>query len=230
MQNDPDNDAVQKLERAGRPVITLTMRDKLDLGGEILRWELATAVAGSVLQVDPFDQPNVQESKDNVMRVLQQFEPEGELGEAEAVAASEAGVAIADLLRQAKPNGYFSVMAYTARTAASEAALGQIRGRVRQVTKLATTAGYGPRYLHSTGQLHKGGPPTGLFLQVVQDDTKDVEIPGEPYTFSTLKRAQALGDLRALQAHGRPVLRVTLGRSPGSGWKALAGAVDQALK
>jgi transaldolase/glucose-6-phosphate isomerase len=230
MQNDPDNDAVQKLERAGRPVITLTMRDRLDLGGEILRWELAAAVAGSVLGVDPFDQPNVQESKDNVMRVLQQFESEGELAEAEAVAAAEAGPAIADLLRQAKPNGYFAVTAYTSRTAASEAALGQIRGRVRQSTRLATTAGYGPRYLHSTGQLHKGGPPTGLFLQVVQDDTKDVEIPGEPYTFSTLKRAQALGDLRALQAHGRPVLRVTLGRSPGSGWKALAAAVDQALK
>jgi glucose-6-phosphate isomerase len=230
MQNDPDNDAVQKLERAGRPVITLTMRDRLDLGGEILRWELATAVAGSVLGVDPFDQPNVQESKDNVMRVLQQLESEGALAESEAVAAAEAGPAIADLLRQAKPNGYLAVMAYTSRTAASEAALGQIRGRVRQSTRLATTAGYGPRYLHSTGQLHKGGPPTGLFLQVVQDDTKDVEIPGEPYTFSTLKRAQALGDLRALQAHGRPVLRVTLGRSPGSGWKALAAAVDQALK
>ncbi|MBJ7599836.1 MAG: transaldolase [Candidatus Nephthysia bennettiae] len=230
MQNDPDNDGVQQLERAGRPVITLTMRDKLDLGSEILRWELATAVACSVLGVDPFDQPNVQESKDNVMRVLQQFESEGELAEAQPVPAAEAGPAIADLLRQAKPNGYFAVMAYTSRTAASEAALAQIRGRVRQATRLATTAGYGPRYLHSTGQLHKGGPATGLSLQVVQDDTKDVEIPGEPYTFSTLKRAQALGDLRALEAHGRPVLRVTLGRSLGSGWKALAAAVDQALK
>jgi glucose-6-phosphate isomerase/transaldolase/glucose-6-phosphate isomerase len=164
------------------------------------------------------------------MRVLHQFESEGNLAEAEAVPAAEAGPAIAELLRQAKPGGYFAVTAYTAQTSASDAALAQIRGRVRQATRLATTAGYGPRYLHATGQLHKGGPPTGLFAQVVQDDTKDAEIPGEPYTFSTLKRAQALGDLRALEAHGRPVVRVTLGRSPGSGWKALATAVDQALQ
>jgi hypothetical protein len=121
-------------------------------------------------------------------------------------------------------------MAYTAPSSASESALRQIRERVRGATKLATGAGFGPRFLHSTGQLHKGGPPTGLFIQVVQEDTKDVEIPGEPYTFSALKRAQALADLRSLEAHGRPVLRVTLGHSSSAGWKALAAAMDQALQ
>jgi transaldolase/glucose-6-phosphate isomerase len=229
MQNDPDNDAVRRLEQAGHPVITLTMRDRLDLGGEILRWELATAVACSVLGVDPFDQPNVQESKESVMRVLREYESQGRLHEAEALPAEEAGQAVAELLRGAPPNGYFATMAYTASTAVSGAALTQIRTRVRDKTRLATTAGYGPRFLHSTGQLHKGGPLTGLFLQVVQQDAKDAEIPGEPYTFSTLKQAQALGDLRALQSHGRPVLRVDLGRSPAAGWKALSASIDAAL-
>jgi transaldolase/glucose-6-phosphate isomerase len=233
MQNDPDNDSVQQLERAGRPVITLTLRDRLDLGGEILRWELATAVAGSVLGVDPFDQPNVQESKDNLIRILQEYAqedgPDEKLTDAESVSAADAGPAVAELVRKAGSGGYFAIMAYTNRDATSGAALDQIRTRVRGATRLATTAGYGPRFLHSTGQLHKGGPPSGVFLQVVQEDARDVEIPGEPYTFSTLKSAQALGDLRALQSHGRSVLRVNLGRSPGSGWKALAAAIEQAL-
>jgi transaldolase/glucose-6-phosphate isomerase len=229
LQSDPDNEAVQRLERAGQPVITLTARDRFDLGGEMLRWELATAVAGSVLGVDPFDQPAVQETKDNTTRVLEALEAEVRLPDAEAMPASEAGPAVAELLRQAKPNGYFAIMAYTARSAASEAALSQIRARVRDATRLATAAGYGPRFLHSTGQLHKGGPPTGIFLQVIQEDSKDMEVPGEPYTFSTLKEAQALGDYRALKSHGRPVMRVNLGRSATAGWKALTAAVDQSL-
>src|SRR3979411_1265184 len=112
-------------------------------------------------------------------------------------------------------------MAYTSRTAASEAALAQIRGRVRDATRLATTAGYGPRFLHSTGQLHKGGPPTGVFLQVIQEDSRGYAVPGELSPFSSLKQAQALGDSRALKSHGRPVLRVNLGRSAAAGWKAL---------
>src|SRR3989475_5531618 len=120
-------------------------------------------------------------------------------------------------------------MAYTARTPGSEAGIAAIRTAVGNSKKVATTAGYGPRFLHSTGQLHKGGPKTGLFLQVVQDDTKDVPIPGQPYTFSILKQAQSLGDLQSLSSRRLPVLRVTLGRDAAAGWRALAAAVKSAV-
>jgi transaldolase/glucose-6-phosphate isomerase len=230
MDADPPHRAVQALEKAGQPVVTLTMRDKLDLGGEFFRWEVAVAIAGSVLGIDAFDQPNVQESKDNTKKVLATFKSRGKLPAAESVAASKARAGISSLLRQAKKGAYFAIMAYTARTPGSEAAIAAIRTAVRDQTKIATTAGYGPRFLHSTGQLHKGGPKTGLFLQIVQDDTKDVAIPGQPYSFSILKQAQSLGDLQSLTSRRLPVLRVTLGRDPAAGWRALAAAAKQAVK
>jgi hypothetical protein len=121
-------------------------------------------------------------------------------------------------------------MAYTTRTPQSEAAIAAIRTAVRDKTKIATTSGYGPRFLHSTGQLHKGGPKTGLFLQIVQDDTRDVPIPGQPYGFSVLKQAQAIGDLQSLQSRKLPVLRVTLGSRPAEGWRELTAAVRGAVK
>jgi transaldolase / glucose-6-phosphate isomerase len=230
VNGDPDDDGLRALAEAGQPVVTLSMRDPLDLGGEFLRWELATAVAGSVLGINPFDQPNVQESKDNTKRVLAEFASSGRLSEPAAVPAAEAGRPVADLLRQARDGSYFAVMAWTARTDASEEAVRRIRTRVRDHARLATTAGYGPRFLHSTGQLHKGGPPVGLFLQVVERDGEDVEIPGEPYGFSTLRRAQALGDLQSLESRNFPVLRVDLGDRPEAGWRALADAVEEALR
>jgi len=227
MDADPPNRAVQALEKAGHPVVTLTMRDKLDLGGEFFRWEVATAIAGAVLGIDAFDQPNVQESKDNTKKVLAIFKGKGKLPAAESVAASKARAGIKSLLGKAKRGSYFAIMAYTARTPGSEAAIAAIRTAVRDKTKIATTAGYGPRFLHSTGQLHKGGPKTGLFLQVVQNDAKDVSIPGQPYSFSVLKQAQAIGDLQSLTSRRLPVLRVTLGREPAAGWRALAAAVKR---
>ncbi len=230
MEADPPNRAVQALEKAGQPVVTLTMRDKLDLGGEFLRWEVAVAVAGSVLGIDAFDQPNVQESKDNTKKVLAAFKSRGKLPPAESVAVSRSRAGISSLLRQAKKSAYLAIMAYTARTPGSEAAIAAIRTAVRDSTKIATTAGYGPRFLHSTGQLHKGGPKTGLFLQIVQEDTKDVTIPGQPYSFSILKQAQSLGDLQSLTSRRLPVLRVTLGRDPAAGWRALAAAAKQAVR
>ena len=230
MSADPPNRAVQALEKAGQPVVTLTLRDKLDLGGEFLRWEVATAIAGSVLGIDAFDQPNVQESKDNTKKVLATFKSRGKLPAAESVAASKSKAGIATLLKQAKRGAYFAIMAYTTRTAQSEAAIAAIRTAVRDKTKIATTSGYGPRFLHSTGQLHKGGPKTGLFLQVVQTDTKDVAIPGQPFTFSVLKQAQAIGDLQSLTSRRLPVLRVTLGKEPAAGWRALAAAVKAAVR
>ncbi len=230
MEADPPNRAVQALEKAGHPVVTLTLRDKLDLGGEFLRWEVATAIAGSLLGIDAFDQPNVQESKDNTRKVLATFKSRGKLPAAESVAASKAKPAIVTLLKQAKRGAYFAIMAYTARTPGSEAGIAAIRTAVRDSKKVATTAGYGPRFLHSTGQLHKGGPKTGLFLQVVQEDAKDVSIPGQPYSFSVLKQAQAIGDLQSLTSRRLPVVRVTLGREPAAGWRALTTAVRQAVR
>jgi transaldolase/glucose-6-phosphate isomerase len=229
MDGDPPNRAVRALEKAGQPVITLTLRDKLDLGGEFLRWEIATAIAGSILRIDAFDQPNVQESKDNTKKVLAQFKSRGRLPAAESVPASRAKAGVRDLLDRAKRGAYFAIMAYTTRTPGSEAAIAAIRTAVRDSTHFATTSGYGPRFLHSTGQLHKGGPKTGLFLQIVQDDTKDVPIPGQAYTFSILKQAQSLGDLQSLTSRRLPVLRVTLGRDAPAGWRALAAAVKSAV-
>ncbi|HET7419955.1 MAG TPA: bifunctional transaldolase/phosoglucose isomerase, partial [Candidatus Dormibacteraeota bacterium] len=230
MDADPPNRAVQALERAGHPVVTLTMRDKYDLGGEFFRWEVATAVAGSILGIDAFDQPNVQESKDNTKEVLASFKQKGKLPAVESVAASRSRTGLKDLIGKARKGAYFAIMAYTARTPASEAAIAAMRRSVRDKTQIATTAGYGPRFLHSTGQLHKGGPKTGLFLQIVQDDTKDVPIPGQPYSFSVLKQAQAIGDLKSLTSRRLPVLRVTLGREPAAGWRALAAAVKAAVR
>jgi transaldolase/glucose-6-phosphate isomerase len=230
MDSDPVNRAVRALERAGQPVVTLTLRDKLDLGGEFLRWEVATAIAGSILGIDAFDQPNVQESKDNTKKVLGKFRASGKLPAAVSLPAAKSRTGLRSLIERAKPGAYFAIMAYATRTAASEAAIASIRSTVRDRTHFATTAGYGPRFLHSTGQLHKGGPKTGLFLQVVMDDTRDVPIPGQPYSFSILKQAQSLGDLQSLTSRRLPVLRVTLGREPSAGWRALAAAVKTAVK
>jgi transaldolase/glucose-6-phosphate isomerase len=230
MDSDAPNRAVAALEKAGLPVVTLTLRDKLDLGGEFFRWEVATAIAGAVLGIDPFDQPNVQESKDNTKRVLATFKSKGKLPPAQSTPAAKARSGIKALLGRAKPGAYFAIMAYTARTTASQAAISAIRSAVRDKTHIATTAGYGPRFLHSTGQLHKGGPKTGLFLQIVQEDARDVTIPGQPFSFSILKQSQSLGDFQSLSSRRLPVLRVTLGRNPVAGWKALAAAVRSAVK
>jgi transaldolase/glucose-6-phosphate isomerase len=230
MDSDAPNRSVTALEKAGQPVVTLTLRDKFDLGGEFLRWEIATAIAGSILGIDPFDQPNVQESKDNTKRVLAQFNSKGNLPAAESIAAARARAGVKSLLERAKPGAYLAIMAYTTRTATSEAAISAIRAAVRDTNRIATTAGYGPRFLHSTGQLHKGGPKTGLFLQIVQQDARDVPIPGQPFTFSILKQSQSLGDLQSLSSRKLPVLRVTLGKEPGAGWKALVAVVRSAVK
>ncbi|HEY3086003.1 MAG TPA: glucose-6-phosphate isomerase, partial [Candidatus Dormibacteraeota bacterium] len=222
--------AVAALERAGHPVIEIRLEDAYDLGGEFMRWEVATAAAGWVLGIDPFDQPNVQESKDNTKKVLATYKSRGKLPAVDTVAAAKAKAGIASLLKQAKRGAYFAIMAYTARTPQSEASIAAIRAAVRDKTRIATTAGYGPRFLHSTGQLHKGGPKTGLFLQVVQEDARDVPVPGQPFTFSVLKQSQAIGDMHSLTSRRLPVLRVTLGREPAAGWRALAMAVKQAVK
>ncbi|MGH7876949.1 MAG: glucose-6-phosphate isomerase, partial [Candidatus Dormibacteraceae bacterium] len=228
LDSEPERPDVRALEDAGLPVITLTLGELSDLGAEFMRWEIATAIAGSILGIDPFNQPNVQESKDNTAQVLKEFEREGRIPETESVAASAAADHLVRLLAQGRPGDYLAIMAYTEANQASQDALAAIRTWARGRSGLATTSGYGPRFLHSTGQLHKGGPPIGIFLQVVQKDGEELAIPGRPYGFSVLKAAQALGDLRSLEGRHFRVLRIDLGDSPERAWAELVRSLPSA--
>ncbi|MHB8376030.1 MAG: glucose-6-phosphate isomerase [Dehalococcoidia bacterium] len=227
----------------GHPVITIDLGDPYDLGREFMRWEFAIAVAGQVLEINPFDEPNVQESKDNTERVLAGFErthtldAEGidaaagpvSLDRPDAHPAHDIDSALTKLLAQLAPCDYFAVTAYIEPTAAAQAAFDAIRADVRDTCRVATTLGYGPRFLHSTGQLHKGGPPKGVFLQVTAPDAEDIAIPAQPFSFGQLKRAQAIGDLQSLEKHGRPALRVHLGKDVAAGLERLRAAVRSAI-
>jgi len=190
--------------------VTLKLGDPLDIGAEFFRWEYGIAVAGTILGINVFDQPNVQEAKDLTKKVLGEGNPptvgEGIRWAGQAGATLEA--AIQALLGQVRAGDYVALLAFIAPTAEHDRALNAIRLAIRDKYRVATTVGYGPRYLHSTGQLHKGGPNTGVFLQLVGDDPDDLPIPGEKFTFGVLKQAQALGDFQALRNHGRRVLRV----------------------
>jgi glucose-6-phosphate isomerase len=197
-----EREGLDPLDRAGHLVLRLPYEGEAGLGGEFFRWELATAVAGHVLGINPFDQPNVQEAKDATAEVLA-------AGRAESPELDDAGA----LLARVSPGDYVAITAFVDRTAETEAELQRVRRAIRDRHRVATTVGFGPRFLHSTGQLHKGGPDEGVFLQVVDAGRDaDVAIPGRAYSFGTLIDAQALGDLRALRARGRRVARVTLDR------------------
>lgn len=202
---------VSALQRAGQPVYSIQLMDRYDLGGEFFRWEFATAIAGHVLGIHPFDQPNVQESKDNTGRVLKEVESQGKLP---SIAMLPPKQALTQLLEQVGPNRYLAILAYTTPTNQVEAALRALRKAFMVRHHLATTAGYGPRYLHSTGQLHKGGPNSGLFLELVDTMRPDLAVPGTFYTFGTLAQAQAIGDLQSLHTHQRPAVRIALGPNP----------------
>lgn len=207
---------------AGHPVVTIEMNDTFDIAPEFFRWEVATATAGSILGVNAFDQPNVQESKDITNRLLDAVRREGRLpdppppqtdGPLELYAETPEGNATATLTRflsAERRGGYLAVLAYLTEAPETHRRLQTIRARLRDATHLATTLGYGPRYLHSTGQYHKGGPANGRFLLITADDSEDAAVPGQPYTFGIFKRAQALGDLEALRKHGQRAVRVHL--------------------
>src|SRR5438067_1912029 len=203
---------IEALGKAGHPVVTLKLNDPLSLGAEFFRWEYAIAVAGAILGINVFDQPNVQEAKDLTRKVLSEGNPPT-VGEGIRWAGQQGATldaAVQSLLGQVRPGDYLALLAYIAPDEEHDRALNSIRLAIRDKHRVATTVGYGPRYLHSTGQLHKGGPNTGVFLQIVGDDVKDLEIPGERFSFGVLKQAQALGDFQALRNHGRRVLRVQL--------------------
>jgi glucose-6-phosphate isomerase/transaldolase/glucose-6-phosphate isomerase len=181
-------------------------------------------VAGWGLEINPFDQPNVQQAKDATKRVLSDYEANHELP---AVASADAD-ALRALLLDASPPDYVAIMAYSQPSAAFDAAAGELRATIRERTKATTTFGYGPRFLHSTGQFHKGGPHTGRFLQLVHDGPHDVEIPDASFTFATLKNAQAIGDLNTLHDVGLPAERVRLeGDDPVSALRALTATIKE---
>ena len=216
---------VHALARAGHPVLTFSLRDRYDLGAEYFRWEYATAVAGHILGIQPFDQPNVQESKDNTKRVLDAYQGSGRLPEQTACTPAQA---IAALISRLSPGSYVAILAYATPSKPLESAIRRLRKALVQQHHVTTTFGYGPRYLHSTGQLHKGGPPSGVFLELVDRMTPDVAIPAQPFSFCTLAHAQATGDLESLQAHGRPAIRVVLGADPVSTVDALVSRISPA--
>jgi transaldolase/glucose-6-phosphate isomerase len=238
------------LEAAGHPVIRIEMSDPIDLGAEFVRWEVATAIAGAVLGIDPFDQPNVEEAKELTRAVLAgagngrgNDATEGPqpvaMGDGLTLHAdaplrltSGNGGVVGELARhldRRRPDAYLAIQAFIAPGEARDASLARIRALLRDRTGRATTAGYGPRFLHSTGQLHKGGAPIGWFLQLTADHPEDRDIPGWPYTFGQLIDAQAAGDFQAIEAHDLPILRVHLGADPDAGLAALERALTAAL-
>jgi glucose-6-phosphate isomerase len=214
------------LSAAGHPVASTTLNDLYNLGAGFLMWEFATAVAGWRLGINPFDQPNVQEAKDATKELLSGFERRGQLDPRNAIASDELitiygaddapkAESVEEVLRNhvatIKPGDYIAFLNYIEETPEIDKEIQELRMQLRDATRCATTVGYGPRFLHSTGQLHKGGPDTGVFFQIIANDAVDLAIPGEPYTFSILKQAQALGDFRALVKRGRRVIGIDLG-------------------
>lgn len=248
VDSDPRRDAqVDALRKSGHPVVEIGLRDLLDLGREFFRWEVATAVAGTILGVNPFDEPNVAESKEKTNALLEEFQKRGRLpsrgpaleveglqihGETLAFSKGAPGDFLSLFLNQSQPSDYVAIMAYLERSERHDALLQQFRAMIRDRTHLATTVGYGPRFLHSTGQLHKGGPGEGRFLQITTEDRQALPIPGAPYGFSLLKQAQALGDFLSLTNRGRSILEIHLGREVASGLQKLIDLLgeQQAMK
>ncbi len=234
--------SVSYLHETSQPLITIILDDVLDLGQEFFRWEIATATAGAILGINAFNQPNVQESKDNTNRLLAVVRNQGKLPEEKPSLVKgplklyfkETGntipATLKQFLAQARPGDYLALMAYIAENPADQRALQDIRVMLQNSLHIPTTLGYGPRFLHSTGQFHKGGPNTGLFLQLTADDVEDVALPGAPYTFGVFKRAQALGDLEALRKHGRRVGRIHLGSDINRGLAVLKEDLKAALQ
>ncbi|HEX2659418.1 MAG TPA: transaldolase, partial [Polyangia bacterium] len=214
--------AVAALEQAGLPVVYLKVPRREDLGREFFRWELATAVAGALMNVNPFDEPDVTRQKVATDGLLEARKATGALPAAEGVLTPSDADAIRKHLSGVKAGDYVTFSAYFLRTDARDGLLERLRVLAREKTHAATTLGYGPRFLHSTGQLHKGGANKGVFVQLTADVAKNVPIAGESFDFGTLRDAQALADLRVLRETGRRVIRVHLGNDIDGGLAALA--------
>ena len=246
--NKAQDAAVAALEKAGHPVVRITLPNIYNLGQEFFRWEIATAVAGSVIGINAFNQPDVEASKIETKKLTSQYEATGSLppespffedqgiklfADERNAGALKGGAKLADVLKthlaRAGAGDYFAVLGYITMNSANETTLQGIRHAVRDKKKVATVLGFGPRFLHSTGQAYKGGPNSGVFLQITCDDAKDLPVPGQKYTFGIVKAAQARGDFAVLAERGRRALRVHLGKNLKSGLATLAKAVQKAL-
>jgi len=246
--NKAQDAAVAALEKAGHPVIRITLPNVYTLGQEFFRWEIATAVAGSIIGINAFNQPDVEASKIETKKLTSQYESTGSLpaespfftskdarlfADEKNTAALSGGNTLGDVLKshlsRIGVGDYFAVLGYIPMNPENEKALQAIRHSVRDLKRVATCLGFGPRFLHSTGQAYKGGPNSGVFLQITCDDVSDLAVPGQKYTFGVVKAAQARGDFAVLAERGRRALRVHLGKNLKSGLNALAKAVTQAL-
>jgi transaldolase/glucose-6-phosphate isomerase len=249
-KDEEQDKAVAALEAAGQPVVRIIVHDPMQLGQEFFRWEMATAVAGSIIGINPFDQPDVEASKLKTRELTTAYDQTGKLppetpfasfdgielfadprneGELKPKATSLVAALKAHLDR-GKAGDYAAMLAYIDRTPAHIEAMKKMRHQVRDTKKLATCLGFGPRFLHSTGQAYKGGPNSGVFLQITCSDPADLPVPGAKYTFGVVKAAQARGDFDVLADRGRRALRVHLANGVEKGLPALAAALEQALK
>lgn len=246
--NKAQDAAVAALEKAGHPVIRITLPNVYTLGQEFFRWEIATAVAGSIIGINAFNQPDVEASKIETKKLTSQYESTGSLpaespfftskdarlfADEKNTAALSGGKTLGDVLKshlsRIGAGDYFAVLGYIPMNAENEKSLQAMRHSVRDLKRVATCLGFGPRFLHSTGQAYKGGPNTGVFLQITCDDASDLVVPGQKYTFGVVKAAQARGDFAVLAERGRRALRVHLGKDLKAGLNALAKAVTQGL-
>jgi len=255
LQSAPDaaqDKSVEALQRAGHPVVRIAVDDAYDLGEEFFRWEIATAVAGSILGIHPFDQPDVEASKTATRQLTAEYEKTGMLPAETPILVADGIKLYADeknaaALRQML-NGedtlvgylkahlnrlgagdYCALLAYLQMNETHEHELQAMRQSIRDAKRVATCVGFGPRFLHSTGQLYKGGPNTGVFLQITCDDLVDLPVPGQTYTFGLVKAAQARGDFKVLSERHRRVLRVHLSADVRSGLNTLRRAITTAL-
>ena len=234
------------LVEMGQPVTVIPLADRYDLGAAFFLWEFATAVAGMVLEINPFDQPNVEAAKRQARQALQQYERNQSLPELEPILkdAGADGVTydvfgpdlgdhdlqgyLRAFLQQIQPGAYIALMAYLQRNDKHQAQLSELARLLTRRLGVPATVGFGPRFLHSTGQLHKGGPQEGLFVQITHKDAEDVDIPEHAYSFGVLKRAQAIGDFQALQERKRPIIRLHMGPDVEAGLRRLIDIVSDA--
>jgi len=252
LASDPDKQqsaAVDTLAKAGHPVVRIVLPDIYTLGQEFFRWEIATAVAGAIIGINAFNQPDVEASKTETRKLTTEYESTGKLPSESQFFTGDGGLKLyADIKNTVALKGggtlvgflnkhlsrigagdYFAVLGYITMNEEHEEALQAIRLAVRDNKKVATVLGFGPRFLHSTGQAYKGGPNSGVFLQITCDDAVDLLVPGQKYTFGVVKAAQARGDFAVLAERGRRALRVHLGKDVAAGLATLADAVNQAL-